>query len=171
MFELPDGVVTVVAFLSLGYLLFVVELVVPGGVLGVLGGISVLYGCWEAFQLGVGWGSASIVASLAFFFLAIRFLMHSRTGKALALDDGEEAKTWKSNREEWRQLVGQVGTTLSPLRPAGVALFDGERYDVVSDSEFLPADLPVRVIEVEGRRIVVESVEAPTEPRRPASDD
>ena len=156
---MPDGMVTVVAFLSLGYLLFAVEMVVPGGVLGILGIISVLYGCWQAFQMGFIWGSSSILASIIFFVLVLRFFLHSRTGKQLTLSNEEEARSWKSNREEWKDLLGKEGIAISPLRPAGLVIIDGRRYDVVSDNEFLEIDQAVRVVEVEGRRIVVEPME------------
>ncbi len=160
---MPEGTLTVIAFLSLGYLLFAVEMVVPGGILGVLGVISVLFGCWQAFQMGFIWGSSSIVASVVFFFLVIRFFLHSRTGKQLTLSNDEEVRGWKSAREEWKELIGRRGTTLSPLRPSGVVSIDGQRFDVVSDNEFLEADQEVEVVEVEGRRIVVEAVDAETD--------
>ena len=159
MMELPEGL-AVVAFLCLGYLLFAVEFVVPGGVLGVLGVISVLWGCWQAFQMGMLWGGSSLLGSIFIFALIMRFFLKSKTGERLVLDNAEEVRSWKSNREEWKELIGQVGLTVSPLRPAGVMTLGGERYDVVSDSEFLDANLEVRVTEVEGRRIVVEVVES-----------
>lgn len=168
--SLPEGIASVVAFLSLGYLLFFVEMVVPGGVLGILGVISVLYGCWQAFQLGFAWGGGSILLSLIFFALTLRFFLSSRTGKQLTLSNEEEARGWKSNREEWRDLLGRRGVTLSPLRPAGLVSIDGIRYDVVSDNEFLEIDQAVEVVEVEGRRIVVEPVDAPAAPEQASED-
>ena len=37
-------------------------------------------------------------------------------------------------------------------------MIDGQRRDVVSDSEFLDKDIEVEVVEVEGNRIVVAPV-------------
>ena len=45
---------------------------------------------------------------------------------------------------------------LTTLRPAGTALIDGERVDVVTDGEYLPNDTEIKVVKVEGARIVVE---------------
>ena len=167
---MADGMMTVIAFLSLGYLLFTVEMVVPGGVLGVLGVVSVLYGCWQAFQMGFIWGSSSILASLVFFALVLRFFLYSHTGRQLTLSNEEEARSWKSSREEWKELVGLEGVTLSPLRPSGVIGIDGHRYDVVSDNEFLEIDRAVRVVAVEGRRIVVEPVDDEFPAEEPSVD-
>ncbi|MGE3176984.1 MAG: NfeD family protein, partial [Vicinamibacterales bacterium] len=52
----------------------------------------------------------------------------------------------------------------SPLRPAGLATFDGERVDVVSDGDFVPAGAGIEVVRVTGNRIVVR------ETRRDAKD-
>lgn len=149
----------VIAFLALGYLLFLVELVVPGGILGILGLLSVLYGCYVAFELGFLWGIGSIVTSLLVFALGIRWFLRSRVGKGMLLPAGEVARAWKSNAESWRDLLGAEGVTVTDLRPAGVATIGDARLDVVADNIFLPVGTPVQVVAVEGRRIVVEAVD------------
>jgi membrane-bound serine protease (ClpP class) len=55
-------------------------------------------------------------------------------------------------------LVGKSGTAVTVLRPAGIAVIDGKRYDVVTDGEFIAADETVTVDCVEGGRIVVKRV-------------
>ena len=60
--------------------------------------------------------------------------------------------------QELAALVGHVGQAASPLRPAGVALIDGKRVDVVTSGEFIQPDTEVEVIAVEGRRVVVRSL-------------
>jgi membrane-bound serine protease (ClpP class) len=51
--------------------------------------------------------------------------------------------------------VGARGRSLSALRPAGNAEFDGALTDVVSDGAFIPAHVDVEVVAVEGERITV----------------
>jgi len=51
--------------------------------------------------------------------------------------------------------VGQCGTAISVLRPAGKAIFGEHLADVVTHGEFIVKDTPVRILEVEGNRIVV----------------
>ncbi|MEO1370102.1 MAG: NfeD family protein [Acidobacteriota bacterium] len=155
---MSTGFVAVIAFLGLGYLLFVVEMVVPGGILGILGLLSVAYGCYIAFDLGFAWGVTSIIGSVAIFAGIVFFGLRSKTGRQMTLADENDAPTWKSADQTLASLDGAEGTTITPLRPAGTALFGDRRVDVVSDSEFLSADIAVRVIEVEGVRVVVEAV-------------
>ncbi|MDF2938950.1 MAG: serine protease, partial [Paenibacillaceae bacterium] len=56
-------------------------------------------------------------------------------------------------------LLGKTGKALTPLRPAGTAVFDGERVDVVTAGEFIGQGQPVTVVLVEGGRVVVSGQE------------
>ena len=64
----------------------------------------------------------------------------------------EEGYVSNVNRME---LLGRIGQTLTPLRPAGTMLLDGERLDVVSEGNYINADQTVEIIKIEGSRIVV----------------
>lgn len=52
-------------------------------------------------------------------------------------------------------LAGVVGRSVSPLRPAGIALIEGRRIDVVSEGEFIEPDQAIEVVRDEGTRVVV----------------
>lgn len=54
--------------------------------------------------------------------------------------------------------VNKTGVAASLLRPAGIADIEGIKLDVVTQGEFIPKGTAIRVIKVEGRRIVVEAV-------------
>ena len=54
--------------------------------------------------------------------------------------------------------MGQKGVALTPLRPAGTALIDGKRYDVVSDGGFITGNTSVEVVPTEGTRVVVREI-------------
>ena len=55
-------------------------------------------------------------------------------------------------------LLGQQGQAVTPLRPAGKAQFGSEIVAVVSEGTLVDEDQPVRVIEVQGNRVVVEAL-------------
>lgn len=55
--------------------------------------------------------------------------------------------------------VGDWGTTVSPLRPAGKVRFGDQFLDVLSDSSFIECNRQVRIVEVNGNRIVVRDVD------------
>ncbi|GIX47373.1 MAG: hypothetical protein KatS3mg131_1584 [Candidatus Tectimicrobiota bacterium] len=67
--------------------------------------------------------------------------------------------------------VGQVGVTLTPLRPAGSGDFDGKRLDILSEGPYIPAATPVVVVRVEGNRFVVRPAAPPAAgPSHPQGD-
>lgn len=155
---MPEGLWEIIALLSVGYVLLILELFVPGGILGILGGLAVAYGCYLSFRLGTFWGLGSLGLSVVVTIGAVAFFLRSRAAKRLVLADAEP-RSWKAQNIGLTELVGREGRSLSPLRPAGLAEIDDRRVDVVSDSEFLDAGVAVRVVEVEGNRVVVEPVE------------
>lgn len=53
------------------------------------------------------------------------------------------------------KLIGKEGVVSAILRPAGKALIEGKRYDVVSTGDFIDKDVAVYVAAVDGNRIVV----------------
>lgn len=67
----------------------------------------------------------------------------------------EEGYTSSKDRNE---LLGQVGITLTPLRPSGFAKFGDRKEDVVSEGEIISRGEEVKVIHVEGMRVVVKRV-------------
>jgi len=56
---------------------------------------------------------------------------------------------------EAASLLGAIGTANTTLRPAGVVRFGEKFVDVVSDGGYISAGTRVKVIAVEGNRIVV----------------
>lgn len=60
--------------------------------------------------------------------------------------------------EDMNVFMDKVGVTSTVLRPAGIADFEGVRVNVVSEGSYVPAGTQVRVIKVEGGRILVRPV-------------
>jgi membrane-bound serine protease (ClpP class) len=61
-------------------------------------------------------------------------------------------------------LVGIEGQSLTTLRPAGMAVIGDERFDVITEGEFISAGERVKVVRVEGRKIIVRRVIAAESP-------
>ncbi len=164
---MPEGLWQVVGFVSLGFVLGILELFVPGGILGFLGILAMGYGCYLAFGLSSGWGMGSVILSVLFTWTAIRLFVRSRAARNLVLD--EQIPDWQATETGLEELVGKEGRTLSTLRPAGLADIDGERVDVVADSEYIDVGVRVRVSEVEGNRVVVEALSNPPDDDGPVA--
>lgn len=55
-------------------------------------------------------------------------------------------------------MLGAKGITVTPLRPAGKVEFDGLIMDVVAESAFVDAGAMVRIVAIDGMRLVVERI-------------
>jgi membrane-bound serine protease (ClpP class) len=59
------------------------------------------------------------------------------------------------NHDNLVRLVGRTGKAATVLRPTGTIELEGERYDVVTEGEFVDQGASVRVLYVQGNRVVV----------------
>lgn len=141
-----------------GFLLLAVEVFVPGMVLGILGGLCLVGAVVTAFVgYGVLAGAVTLagvgVLTIVGFIIWMSVFPRTFLGKkimlshSLAPGDGE--------RNVPAGLLGREGSALSPLRPAGSAIVDGRKLDVVAESDFIAAGENVVVIREEGFRVVV----------------
>lgn len=85
-----------------------------------------------------------------------RFLPNTPMFHHLVLEGVSGApQTAPVDKSALKALEGTVGVTVSPLRPAGKAKFGEELVDVVTQGEMLPLNSRVKVVGVEGSRVIV----------------
>jgi len=90
-----------------------------------------------------------------------------RAWKSMALKSGLDPKraggTVAESVPELSELDGlrgQVGQTATPMRPAGVVLFDGQRVDALTEGMMLDAGVHVQCVGVKAGRVIVRKVNA-----------
>ena len=115
---------------------------------------------WEALQIM----SYSLIAAFLVIVLSLRFIPQTRlwrrTRHRFVLIPTQASELgYRGTPATWEEFVGQEGTTITILRPAGRARFGEETLDVVTEGEFIPAGEKVKVIKVEGNRIIIAKVE------------
>ena len=142
----------------LGVGIIITEFIVPSaGILTILSigifGFS-LYWVFShgSFGLGMTFVIADILMLPVLIIVGARMLAASRATLRETLDSKSGAV---SQPPEWSQVQGREGVTVSVLRPAGSAMIDGKKYDVVSKGDFIDKATPIVVVAVEGNRIVV----------------
>jgi membrane-bound serine protease (ClpP class) len=106
-----------------------------------------------------------MIAAVAGSLLLLRLLPRLPYARRLVLETGLDTSAgYSSAPASDRRWVGRQGIAAGPLRPAGIAVIDGERVDVVSQGDYLDAGTPIEVVTVEGNRIVVRRLRG--EPRK-----
>lgn len=155
-----------------GVVLLLVEVfILPGfGVAGITGLVLMIGSLLAAlignvgFQFPAAQELSSAVATMAVTLVLLvilifslgRYLPRSERFNRLVLTAGsaqEDAHLLAVNPLE--ELSGQSGVAITPLRPSGIADFDGMRVDVITAGEFVHAGTPIEVVQVRGQRVEV----------------
>lgn len=143
-----------------GILLVIFELVIPGGILGVIGaGCLVATVVLTFVQYGPGWGIASAGLLAVFGFLMIWVWMkyfHRLPFTRKLVLQGEVGKD--EELVEKQSLVGSTGKCLTDIRPSGRALIDGEKLDVISETGVIDKDSEIEVVDTRGPSVIVRAL-------------
>jgi membrane-bound serine protease (ClpP class) len=161
-----------VLLIGTGLLLLIAEVfVIPGfGIAGAFGIVALLWGLglsligagatWTVMGSALGQVTAALLVAVLLAFAMMRMVPRLPFGRDLVLETGLSAEGgYASAPETDHRRLGQRGIADSTLRPAGIARFDHERVDVVTEGEFVEPGVAVEVIRIDGNRIVVRSVE------------
>lgn len=146
----------------LGILLMILEIFVPGAIVGALGFVSIVTGlvmaAYDTQQGLASLGIAVLVTVIVAFVLIKKFGIKGLVNRFVLGDVQRNEEGYVAPKDQ-RDLLGKAGIALTPLRPAGVVRIEGRRIDAVSGGGFIAAGTPIAVVQVEGTRVVVQEQE------------
>ncbi len=164
---------TEILIFMVGVVLLLLEaFVIPGfGIAGILGILLILASFvlsllphLESISFEEILNSITLVGlSLVFAFVIVipvlKFVPKTKAFKTLILDVSEKQQEgFRSTPENYEQFLGAQGTALSMLRPSGIGFFNGTRLNVVAEGEFIEQNSSIKVIKVEGYKIIVRKI-------------
>lgn len=143
-------------FVSLGFILLLIEFLTPGfSIPGISGVVLLVIACYKAFVISPFWGifisASSLLLVLGFF----KLFQRSPLWKKIRLDVRETKEGGFTSSLDLSGLLDKSGVATSPLRPSGIAFIDGWRIDVIAESLFIDKDKRVKVVKVEGNKVIV----------------
>src|SRR6478736_339838 len=147
----------IVTLLILGVVLLFLETLLPGLIAGIIGFICLLIAVILAY--GENFSTGNIVLGLVVGGLAVgawawlKFFPDSRMAKKFIVQ-----RAVGDLGVDKPELLNGTGTALTQLRPSGVAQINGQRVDVVTEGGLIERGTAVKVVAVEGARIVVRAV-------------
>ena len=150
----------IIFLLTVGLLLVVLEWFLPsGGMLGILALCALIVAVVLSYQeygalIGTEVLGGVVAASVAGTILWLKYFPIMGPGRKLMLDSQSGVPHVAS-----KELLNKEGEAISVLRPAGVAKINGQRLDVVSEVGQIDPGTRVRVVAVEGTRVVVRKIE------------
>lgn len=155
------GYETLFLFLA-GIVLIILELFLPGGIVGVIGLICVVVSLFLAAgsftEMAISILIATAVSIIAVILLTKVLGKRMKFFKKFILTDSTNKESGYVSNETREDLVGQIAVTATALRPSGTIVLEDERIDVVSEGAFIDKDEQVKIVKAEGSRIVVRKV-------------
>ncbi|MDT8861791.1 nodulation protein NfeD [Alkalihalobacillus sp. MEB130] len=146
----------------IGFLLIMVEIFIPGfGIFGLLGIGAIIGGMllasFSTASMLIYIAIALVISTVAAIFI-FKYFGHRGPMKKIVHTASTNTEEGYISNETRKELIGQIGTTLTPLRPSGSAVFEQERLDVVSEGGYIGQGSKIEVVYTAGSRIVVREV-------------
>jgi len=175
-----------VIILCIGLILLALELfVIPGfGITGILGIVFMIVGLFalmlpglaslnifdpdtfrlvgQAFMERLAWLSGALIFAVIVIILLAKFFSHHyfRFSKLILKGEQESSKGYVSGiARELMPNEGDLGETVTPLRPSGKVHIGENLFDAITQGSFLETNVPVEVIRIEGNKVVVQPIE------------
>ena len=145
-----------------GISLIGLEMFIPGGIVGTVGIITVIYAIIyinkSTYHIAFILVISLILATIQFY--VNRNVFHKRLTllNRLVLNDSISTEDGYVASESRLELIGKKLQAYTDLRPAGVAVLGNEKLDVVTDGDFIEKGNEIEIIRVEGMRIVVKKI-------------
>ncbi len=149
----------VVLCFVVGIILLALEIVVPGAVLGIAGGIAMLVGVVISFAVfGGGGGAVATLAALLALgltvYLEFIWLPKSKFAKGLGSETNTDVTSQPVLAKE-TEVVGREAIAQTVLVPGGYVLVGGKRYEAYSQSGYAAAGARLRVVGLDNFRLIV----------------
>ena len=135
---LYDGTLSVI---GLAMMILSVALAAPGWVAGLYAAIGIFLG-----------------GMMSFTFLKV-FKKRNMWQKITLFDKLTEEAGYSSINQEYKELVGKIGITLTDMRPIGTVRIDDKDYSALTQGKWLVKNTKVVVEQVDGTKIQVKEID------------
>ncbi|MDE2642060.1 MAG: hypothetical protein OSB55_04820 [Verrucomicrobiota bacterium] len=145
-----------ITLLVVGLALLFFEILLPGLILGICAFLTLAASVFVAYteteeifygHLFLGITVVSLTSASIWF---IKCFPNTKMGRQLV-----STSTVGDLGIDFTDLINQTGTTYTDLRPSGKATIGDQRINVVTEGSYIEKDNSVKVIAVEGNRVVV----------------
>ncbi len=156
---------TAIALLFIsGALLLAAEVLLPGGIAGVIGGLALAFGAVLSYsQFGPGIGSIATLAALALvgltLYLELIWLPKTKFGRAMVVDAVVGAQSQPPPAS--RAVIGKTAMAVTTLAPTGLVEIAGQRYEAFCQSGLAARGATLTVVGLDNFRLVVTENKTP----------
>ena len=147
-----------------GVVVIIAEIILPsGGILSIVALGVFGYSLFIVFNeismtIGFSFVAADLILIPVLVIVGLKLLVKSPVTLRKTLSRKEGVSSQSSELESY---VGTQGNAVTDLRPAGIAVINGKRVDVVTRGEYLEKDSAIIVTAVTGNQIIVRKKDEP----------
>lgn len=152
---------TIIGLVVAALVLVFFEVILPGGILGLVAAGCVVLGIWIA---GVQYGAlaagltfvGSLLAVALLVFIEFKVLARTSIGAAFLLRSTVSGHSNEAPAED--TIVGREAITMTRLNPSGKVAIDGQSYEAYSRDGYIEADQPVRIAGRDNFKLIIEKL-------------
>jgi len=141
-----------------GLMLIGAEVFIPGGVLGLIGGLALFGAVIIAFNIYSATTATFITVGIIMMIgvvIALWIKIFPKTWIGRKMTVSNDLHSAKGTENHLTELLGCEGIAVSPLHPGGYAEINGRRIDVITQGNMIDSNTKIKVVEIEGNRVVV----------------
>jgi len=151
--------ITVISLIVFGILLVITEIIfVPGTtIVGIIGLICLGMGIYQSFEYFSSNIAYSILGGTSILFGALMYYVFTtKLWERFSLKDQINSKFNEGKTDTLN--IGDIGTTLSTLKPIGNAEFDGKVFEVKSLGEYVDSNTSVEILKIDKNQIIIKPI-------------
>ncbi len=156
---ITDSSVYVALIFMLGIALILIETVIPGfGICGIMGIILSIVGvilAMGSFERGLVPTASAMIAGIFASNIMIKRGMKSEFLQKISLNDSLTSTRGYLSVDRPDVSVGDVGYTLTPLKPTGFILVEGAKIEAISEDGMIEHGEKIVVSKVDGSKVIV----------------
>jgi len=159
-----DSLLLPIILQLVGVVVIIAEIILPsGGILSIVALAIFGYSLFIVFNeismiIGFSFVAADLIFIPVLVIVGLKLLARSPVTLRKTLSRKEGVSSQSSELESY---VGRQGNAVTDLRPAGIAVINGKRVDVVTRGEYLDKDSAIIVTAVTGNQIIVRKKDKP----------
>jgi membrane-bound serine protease (ClpP class) len=152
----------ILVLFGIGVALVAIEIVVPGGLLGILGGLALAGGVAAAFvEYGSSGGALAMGVALVILaitlYLEFVFLPKTRLARRFSMTDTVAGRSQPEVAERGA-VLDREAVAVTTLSPTGYVELNGRRYEAFSRSGYAVPGSRMRVVDMDNFRLVVTQI-------------
>lgn len=153
---------TIVILFLVGIIFLVFEVIMPGAVLGIIGGLAMLAGVGLSFaHYGASGGALAVLGASAVLGVAlyVEFILipKTRLGQRLFVHSKVDS-TSQPPVADAGSVIGKAAEALTTLAPSGYVSVDGRRYEAFCQSGHAPKGAQLQVAGIDNFRLIVTKI-------------